>query len=70
MASPQKAKRGQMPIVWRDVSNLFGYEDLVLLQRKGRFELPHIKAFRELVEAAFRTEATVPRDTAPSASEK
>jgi len=70
MASPQKAKRGQMPLVWRDVSNLFGYEDRVLLQRKGRFELPHIKAFRELVEAAFRTEATVPRDTAPSASEK
>lgn len=51
MASPQKAKRGQMRIVWRDVSNLFGYEDLVLLQRKGRFELSHVKALRELVEA-------------------
>jgi hypothetical protein len=29
----------------------------MLLQRKGRFELPHVKAFRELVEAAYRTEA-------------
>lgn len=53
MAKPPKTKRGQTPLVWRDVSNLFGHEDLVLLQRKGRFELPHVKAFRELVEAAY-----------------
>lgn len=52
-ARPPKPKRGQPTLIWRDVSRLFGHEDLVLLQRKGRFELPHVKAFRELVEAAF-----------------
>ena len=34
-------------------SRLFGHEDLVILQRKGRFGLPHVKAFRELVEGEF-----------------
>ncbi len=70
MAKPQKPRRGQTPLVWRDVSKLFGHEDLVLLQRKGRFELPHVKAFRELVEAAYRDGANAPRDTVPSAAEK
>jgi len=46
-------KRGQPQLIWRDVSRLFGYEDLVLLQRQGRFELPHVKEFRELVERSF-----------------
>jgi DNA-binding transcriptional LysR family regulator len=42
----------ELEIVRRDVSELFGQEKVVLIQRKGRFELPHIKAFREaLVEA-------------------
>jgi len=53
------SKRGQPPLLLRDVSPLFGYEDLVLLQRKGRFELPHVKAFRELVEAAYQGTASV-----------
>jgi DNA-binding transcriptional LysR family regulator len=57
MSEPLKPQRGQKPLVWRDVSHLFGHEDLVFLQRKGRFELPHVKAFRELVEAAFKAEA-------------
>jgi LysR family cys regulon transcriptional activator len=57
MAKAPRLKRGQPTLVWRDVSHLFGHEDLMLLQRKGRFELPHVKAFRELVEAAYRTEA-------------
>ena len=57
MTKPPKAKRGQKPLVWRDVSPLFGHEDLVLLQRKGRFELPHVRAFRELVEVAYRAES-------------
>ncbi|MBI4621735.1 MAG: LysR family transcriptional regulator [Verrucomicrobia bacterium] len=56
MAKAPKPRRGQPVLVWRDVSHLFGHEDLVLLQRKGRFELPHVKAFRELVEAAYRAE--------------
>lgn len=40
-------------LVWRDVSRLFGHEDIVLIQVRGRFELPHVHAFRELVSAAF-----------------
>lgn len=43
-------------LVWRDVSRLFGHEDLVLIQPEGRFELPHVKAFRKLVEEVFRDE--------------
>ncbi len=50
---PAAKKRGTPALLWRDVSNLFGYEDLVLLQRNGRFELPHVKTFRKLVEASF-----------------
>jgi DNA-binding transcriptional LysR family regulator len=70
MAKPPKARRGRTTIIWRDVSNLFGHEDLVLLQRKGRFELPHVKAFRELVEAAYREGAPALREMIPSAAEK
>ena len=70
MAKPPKARRGRTTIIWRDVSNLFGHEDLVLLQRKGRFELPHVKAFRELVEAAYRDGAPALREKIPSAAEK
>jgi DNA-binding transcriptional LysR family regulator len=70
MAKPPKARRGRTTIIWRDVSNLFGHEDLVLLQRKGRFELPHVKAFRELVEAAYREGAPALRGMTPSAAEK
>ena len=51
--TPPISKRGQPKLIWRDVSALFGHEDLVLMQRKGRFELPHVKAFREIVERAF-----------------
>ena len=52
--TPFISKRGQPALIWRDVSALFGHEDLALLQRKGRFELPHVKAFRELVETEFQ----------------
>ena len=45
--------RARSALVWRDVSSLFGYEDLFLLQRSGRFELPHVRVFRELVMAEF-----------------
>jgi DNA-binding transcriptional LysR family regulator len=51
---PLVAKRGLPQLIWRDVSGLFGHEDLVLLLRQGRFELPHVKAFRELVERSFQ----------------
>jgi DNA-binding transcriptional LysR family regulator len=52
LANPAAARR-KPALMLRDVSHLFGHEDLVLLQRNGRFELPHIKAFRELVQATF-----------------
>jgi DNA-binding transcriptional LysR family regulator len=51
---PLVPKRGQPALTWRDVSTLFGHEDLVLVQRKGRFVLPHVKVFRELVERSFQ----------------
>ena len=53
MARPPRSRRNRPALVWRNVSDLFGSEDLVLLQRKGRFELPHVRAFRELLEETF-----------------
>jgi hypothetical protein len=37
----------------RDITNLFGHEEIALLQRKGRHELPHVKAFRKMVLKAM-----------------
>ncbi len=51
--SPTPSKSGATPLHFRDVSSLFGHEDVVLLQRRGRFELPHVKAFREMVQESF-----------------
>lgn len=50
---PPPRRRGQTALVLRDISALFGHEEVVLLQRQGRHELPHVKAFRELVEQSF-----------------
>lgn len=47
-----KPAAGETGLVMRDVSGLFGREQVFLLQRKGRHELPHVKAFRERVLAA------------------
>ena len=47
-ALPQPAA-GEKELVIRDVASLFGNEEVVLLQRKGRHELPHVRAFRDLV---------------------
>ncbi|WP_395743827.1 LysR family transcriptional regulator [Prosthecobacter sp.] len=52
-----KRTAGEAEIVFRDASDLFGYEDVFLVQRKGRFEPPHVRAFRELVVKAFRSES-------------
>ncbi len=51
--TPPVRGRTRSALVWRDVSSLFGHEDLFLLQRSGRFELPHVRVFRELVMAEF-----------------
>ena len=47
-----------VPDVYVGVLQYRGGEQVVLLQRKGRYELPHVKAFRELVEQEFHAQAT------------
>ena len=44
-----KSAAGEKELVMRDASSLFGHEEVILVQRKGRHELPHVKAFREIV---------------------
>lgn len=44
---------GECELTMRDLSALFGHEEVSLLQRKCRHELPHVRAFRELVLAAM-----------------
>jgi DNA-binding transcriptional LysR family regulator len=45
---------GEVQIVYRDLSALFGHETVALIQRKGRYELPHVSAFRQAVIEAIR----------------
>ncbi|MBL9146470.1 MAG: LysR family transcriptional regulator [Verrucomicrobiaceae bacterium] len=45
---------GECELTQRDVSTLFGHEEVFIVQRKGRHELPHVRAFREAVAAAFK----------------
>jgi hypothetical protein len=40
---------GEPALIMRDATHLFGHEEVFFVQRKGRFEPPHVKAFRELV---------------------
>jgi DNA-binding transcriptional LysR family regulator len=40
---------GECELTMRNLTALFGHEEVFLLQRKGRHELPHVKAFREMV---------------------
>lgn len=46
---PPKRAAGEAEVVVRDVANLFGHEEVFLVQRKGRFEPAHVRAFRELL---------------------
>ncbi len=50
---PPKRTAGEAEVVVRDVAALFGHEEVFLVQRKGRFEPAHVRAFRELVLKAF-----------------
>jgi DNA-binding transcriptional LysR family regulator len=52
-AALTQAQPSEVEIVRSDVSELFGQEKVVLIQRKGRFELPHVKAFRDATVEAF-----------------
>lgn len=51
-----KPAAGEKELIMRDVTSLFGHEEIFLIQRKGRYELPHVKAFRELVVKATKQE--------------
>lgn len=50
---PPKRGAGEAEVVVREVASLFGHEEVFLVQRKGRFEPEHVRAFRELVVKAF-----------------
>jgi len=50
---PPKRGAGEAEVVVREVAALFGHEEVFLVQRKGRFEPAHVRAFRELVMKAF-----------------
>lgn len=50
---PPKRGAGEAEVVVREAAGLFGHEEVFLMQRKGRFEPAHVRAFRELVEKAF-----------------
>ncbi|RBP46269.1 transcriptional regulator /LysR family transcriptional regulator [Roseimicrobium gellanilyticum] len=50
---PPKRGPGESEIVVREISSLFGHEEVFLVQRKGRFEPEHVRVFRQLVQQAF-----------------
>ncbi len=43
-------------VAFRDLSKLFGREEVVVLHRKAKVELPHHVAFREIVAGALRND--------------
>lgn len=43
-----------LPLVFRDLTHLFGWEQVTLLSHKGRHVLPHITGFRARVIAAMQ----------------
>ena len=47
--SPELLKQYQSKLHLRDVSSIFGIEEIVLVQRKRRFTFPHVTAFVEIV---------------------
>lgn len=47
--APFKPNRGELALVSRDVTHLFGYEEVVLLRRKGALKLPHVDAFCQMI---------------------
>lgn len=42
---------GECKLIMRNLATLFGHEEVFLVQRKNRHELPHIREFRESVVA-------------------
>lgn len=55
-ASPTKLPRplaGEPALLMRDATHLFGHEEVVFVQRKGRFEPSHVQVFRKMVMKAM-----------------
>lgn len=52
-ANLPKPVRGESTMTVRDLTHLFGHEEVVLVHRKGRHEAAHVKTFREMVLHAF-----------------
>jgi DNA-binding transcriptional LysR family regulator len=48
-ATLPKPGPGECELTMRNIAPLFGQEEVFLLQRKSRHELPHVKVFRETV---------------------
>ena len=44
-------------LVFRDMSHILGHEQVVLLHPRGRHELAHVRAFREMVMKGLKAEA-------------
>lgn len=40
---------GECELTMRNLTALFGLEEVIFIQRKGRHELPHVRSFREMV---------------------
>ena len=41
-------------VAFRNLSKLFGREEIAVLHRKAKLELPHHRAFREIVMKALQ----------------
>jgi hypothetical protein len=46
---------GECKLIMRNIAALFGHEEVFLVQRKNRHELPHLRAFRESVLKGMST---------------
>ena len=51
---PPQPAAGEQPIVFRELTHLFGTDEILLLQRRGHHEIPHVRIFRELVCTALQ----------------
>ncbi len=44
---------GEVELFMRDVTSLLGQEEVFLIRRKGRHDLPHVRVFREMMLRSF-----------------
>ena len=55
--SPELLKQFKTKLHIRDVSEIFGIEEIMLVQRKRRFAMPHVDSFVEIVQREVKPEA-------------